>query len=89
MGRTVPTFNMFLQAEIDSWAPMRRALRREHQEAFDHLFTRVRCHVAEASATARPIPFDAVVMAVLLSMELQIAELQREVAELKSRQPAD
>ncbi len=85
MGRTIPTFNTFLQEEMESWAPMRRALRREHQAAFDHLFTRVRMHVAEASTTARPIPFDALVMAIFLNMELEIADLHRQIAELRSK----
>ena len=76
MGRTLPTFNTYLQEEIDSWRPFRRALRREHREAFDRLFTRVRCHVAEAANAARPVPFDGLVMAILLSQELEIEALR-------------
>ena len=38
MGRTVPTFTMVLQQEMDSWSKFRRGLRREDQEALDELF---------------------------------------------------
>ena len=84
MGRTVPTFNTFLQEEIDSWRPFRRALRAEQKTAFDRLFTKARRHTAEAANAARPIPFDAVLMAILLEQELELERLRSEVEELRA-----
>ncbi|MCB2154623.1 hypothetical protein KQI84_07025 [bacterium] len=82
MGRTLPTFNTYLQEEIDSWRPFRRALRREHQAAFDRLFTRARRHTAEATHVARPVPFDSLVMAILLDQELEIERLRKELEKI-------
>lgn len=84
MGRTVPTFNAWLQQEIESWRPFRRTLRAEHKDAFDRLFTRARTHAAEATAAARPMPFDALLMAVLLGQELEIERLRHEIDALKA-----
>lgn len=83
MGRTLPTFNTFLQEEERTWAPFRRALRAEHREAFDRLFTRARTHAAESTAAARPVPFDAAVMGMLLGQELEIERLRDELARLR------
>ncbi len=76
MGRTLPTFNTYLQEEIEAWKPFRRALRREQREAFDRLFTRARNHTAEATCAARAVPFDALVMAILLDQEMEIQRLR-------------
>ena len=85
MGRTVPTFNTWLQEEIDSWRPFRRALRAEQKPAFDRLFTRARAHTAEATASARPVPFDAMVLAVLLDQELELERLREELKEIREQ----
>lgn len=76
MGRTVPTFNMSLEREISAWKQYRRALRAEDKAPFDTLFAMARRHMAEAAAAARPVPFDAIVLSVLLEQEKRIAELE-------------
>jgi hypothetical protein len=76
MGRTLPTFNMYLENEIAEWRGFRRALRREDQEAFDRLFALAKRHMAEAAAAARPVPFDALLMAILLEQQKQIERLR-------------
>jgi hypothetical protein len=80
MGRTLPTFNMYLDQEMEQWAPFRRALRREHRESFDRLFALAKRHMAEAAFLARPVPFDALVMAILLEQQLEIERLRETVA---------
>lgn len=88
MGRTLPTFNTFLQEEMDSWRDYRRGLRAEQRPAFDRLFTRARRHTAEATCAARPVPFDALVMSILLEQELELERLSGEVEVLReSRAP--
>ena len=87
MGRTIPTFNTFLQNEESSWRAYRRALRnREEKEAFEALFARARVYTAEATAAARPVPFDSVVMSILLSQELELRRLRQFIDENHSRE---
>lgn len=80
MGRTVPTFNMSLEREISAWRQYRRALRAEDQRPFDNLFAMARRHMAEAAAAARPVPFDAVILSILLEQEKRIAALEEKLA---------
>lgn len=81
MGRTVPTFTMVLQQEMESWAKFRRGLRREDQEALDDLFRAARLQLAGCAYAARPIPFESIAMAMLLAQHRMIQELRRRLDE--------
>jgi hypothetical protein len=81
MGRTLPTFNLYLEHQIEEWSAFRRALRREDQPAFDRLFVFAKRHMAEAAVAARPVPFDALLMAILLEQQKEIESLKRQLNE--------
>lgn len=84
MGRTLPTFNTYLEQEIAQWAPFRRALRRKDRESFDRLFALVKRHMAEAANAARPVPFDALVMSIVLEHQKAIESLRDELERVKN-----
>jgi hypothetical protein len=60
----------------------------EQRVAFDRLFTRARKHTAESTCAARPVPFDALVLSILLEQELELERLGAEVAELRLQREA-
>ena len=76
MGRTVPTFTMVLQQELESWSKFRRGLRKEDQDALDDLFRAARLQLASSAYAARPIPFESIVMAMLVAQQRRIAALE-------------
>jgi hypothetical protein len=76
MGRTVPTFTMVLQQEMESWSKFRRGLRKEDQDALDDLFRSARLQLASSAYAARPIPFESIVMAMLVAQQRRIAALE-------------
>lgn len=80
MGRTLPTFNTYLEHEQAQWQPFRRALRREDQAHFDRLFVLAKRHMAEAAYAARPVPFDTLVMTILLEQQKEIERLKAALA---------
>ncbi|MFN0156626.1 MAG: hypothetical protein ACKVRP_00975 [Bacteroidota bacterium] len=80
MGRTVPTFTMVVQAEMDTWTKFRRGLRKEDQDALDELFRSARMQLASSAYAARPIPFESIVMSMLIMQQRMIKELQRPLA---------
>lgn len=83
MGRTVPTFTMVLQAEIDSWSKFRRGLRKDDQDALDELFRAAHMQLAGSAYAARAIPFESVAMSMLLAQQRMIKELKEELGKLK------
>jgi hypothetical protein len=76
MGRTVPTFTMVLQQEMESWSKFRRGLRKEDQDALDDLFRAARLQLAGSAYAARPIPFESIIMAMLVAQQRRIAALE-------------
>jgi len=80
MGRTVPTFTMVLQQEIESWGKFRRALRKEDQDAMDDLFRSAQLQLAGSAYAARPIPFESIAMAMLIAQQRRISELERQLS---------
>ena len=84
MGRTVPTFTLVLQQEMASWGKFRRGLRQEDQEQMDELFRQARLQLAGSAYAARPIPFESIVMAILVSQQKCIAELKQRMQTLEN-----
>lgn len=76
MGRTVPTFTQVIEQEMQSWSKFRRGLRREDQEMLDDLFRAARMQLAGSAYAARPIPFDSIVMSMLLAQQRMIRKLE-------------
>jgi hypothetical protein len=84
MGRTVPTFTMVIQQEIDSWGKFRRGLRKEDQDALDDLFRSARMQLAGSAYAARPIPFESIAMCMLLAQHRLIIDLRQRIERLEA-----
>ena len=67
---------MVLQAELESWSKFRRGLRKEDQDALDDLFRAARLQLAGSAYAARPVPFESMVMAMLVAQQRRIAVLE-------------
>lgn len=76
MGRTVPTFTQVIQAEMETWSKFRRGLRKEDQDVLDELFRAARLQLASSAYAARPIPFESIVMSMLIMQQRMIKKLQ-------------
>jgi len=88
MGRTVPTMTQMVQSEEENWAPFRRALRAQDRVAFDRLFAAARHYAAVASYAARPVPFEAILLSMLLEAMKAIQQLEADVAAVRDDLPA-
>ncbi|MEK7540402.1 MAG: hypothetical protein AAB558_04085 [Patescibacteria group bacterium] len=85
MGRTVPSMTQQILMELQSWSQFRRALRVEEREVFDELFRSVRMHVAEVSMAARLLPFEAMLMSMLVSQGVRLRQLEQQIFKLENR----
>jgi hypothetical protein len=85
MGRTVLSFTQELYREEESWRAFRRALRREDRELFDGLFAAARYHTAACACSGRAVPFEAILMSILLEERRAVRELSRRLAALEER----
>ncbi|MBP8975735.1 MAG: hypothetical protein KBG83_03360 [Bacteroidetes bacterium] len=79
MGRTVPTFTNILALELESWSKFRRGLRKEDQEIFDDIFRAAKLHLAENFYAMRAVPFESIVISIILEQQKRIRNLENEL----------
>jgi hypothetical protein len=82
MGRTVPTFTNLIDAELSSWSKFRRGLRKEDQEVFDEIFRATKLHLAENFYAMRAVPFESMMMSILVEQQKRIKRLEEEMKRL-------
>jgi hypothetical protein len=85
MGRTVLPFTQELYREEESWKAFRRALRKEDRGLFDELFAAARYHTSACTCSGRAVPFEAILMSILVEERRAARELSRRIGELERR----
>ena len=85
MGKTVESFRMALEGEINRWSGFANALRKPDREAFDELMDMCRNHASETSGATNPIIFEPMVMSILLAQQIRIQKLERQPKETSEK----
>ncbi len=81
MGRTVPTFTNIIDSEIAGWSKFRRGLQLEDQEVFDEVFRAAKRHLATNFYAMRAIPFESIIMSIIIEQGKVIKELRRRLVQ--------
>jgi hypothetical protein len=76
MGRTLKTINQLIQQEEQAFSQFRRTLRRSDQLIFDELFAGAKTHIAAISQANHALPFEAILLAMLLEQAKEIKRCQ-------------
>jgi hypothetical protein len=85
MGRTLPSITQAFLQEQQSLARFRRALRIEDQRALDDLLGASRLHLAAAAYASHLLPFEVMLLAMLVEEHKQVLLLRQELEVLRSR----
>lgn len=83
MGRTVTTITQYLNETEALLSSFRRTLRKSDQYIFDGIFASARKHIAAISQSDALLPFEMILLAILLEQAKEIAALQHEVEQLR------
>ena len=86
MGKTVESYRMALEDEINRWKGFEKALRIEDRQAFDALMDACRNYASAGSNATNPILFEPMVMSILLSQQVKISRLEKAL-DANKRQP--
>ena len=86
LGRTLPSFRIALDQEINSWTNYRRGLRIEDREYFDNIMRYARIHSDAGSLAARMLLSENVFLSALIEQDKRIIELKTEIERLKKNQ---
>jgi len=71
LGRTVPSFRMALEQELQKWKEFRRGLRIEEQAILDELLNNVRKHADAGSLVCSPTISEIVFMSIAIELMKQ------------------
>ena len=81
MGRTIESYRMALESEINRWSGFARALRKDDREAFEELMDMCRRFSSEGGNATNPIIFEPMVMSILIAWQEKIRRLEQELKE--------
>ena len=81
MGRTLPSITQAFFQEQESFSRFRRALRRSDQHALDDLFSAARQHLAAAAYASNALPFETLLLAMVLEEHKEVMRLRRLLVE--------
>lgn len=85
MGRTVPTFTNIIDSELAGWSKHRRGLPRDDQELFDEIFRAAKRRLASNFYAMRTIPFESIIMSIVIEQGKHIAELKQRMEQLQKK----
>jgi len=77
LGKTVPSYRVALDHEIQRWSGFARALRKDEREVFEQLMDICRSYASAASNATRPVLFEAMVMTILLDQKKTLNQLEK------------
>jgi hypothetical protein len=83
MGRTLASITQAFLDEESSFAKFRRALRRSDQLVLDDLFASARQHLAAAAYASHALPFETILLCMLLEEHKEVIRLRQFVEELR------
>jgi hypothetical protein len=86
VGKTVESYRMVFEDEIHRWNGFAKALRREDREAFDILMDACRIYASAGSNSTPPVSFEPMIMSMLVSQQIRLERLQKELDDLKQHQ---
>lgn len=85
MGKTVESFRMALEGEINRWSGFANALRKSDREAFDEIMDMCRNYASESSCATNPIVFEPMIMSILLAQQIRIQKLECQIKEASEK----
>jgi hypothetical protein len=85
MGKTVESYRIALEDEIQEWNGFAKALRNDDREAFERLMDACRSYASAASNATRPVMFEPMAMSILLFQQKRLVELEKDLDAAKKR----
>jgi hypothetical protein len=79
MGKTVESYRIALDMEIQRWSNFARALRSDDKEAFEQLMDTCRNYASAGSNATRPILFEPMIMSIILHQQKRLNTLEKEL----------
>lgn len=83
VGKTVESYRIAVENEIQRWNGFARALRSEDRAAFEAVMDACRSYASAASNATQPILFEPMVISILVSQQKTIMRLEKALDAVK------
>jgi hypothetical protein len=83
VGKTVESYRIAVENEIQRWNGFARALRSEDREAFEAVMDACRSYASAGSNATQPILFEPMVISILVSQQKTIMRLEKALDAVK------
>jgi hypothetical protein len=77
VGKTVESYRVALDRELQRWSGFAKALRSEDRAAFDQMVDACRNYASAGSNATRPVLFEAMVMSILLHQQKALSRVEK------------
>jgi hypothetical protein len=85
MGKTIESYRLALDTEIQTWNGFAKALRTDDRDAFEQMTDACRNHASAGSNAIRPEVFEPMVMSILLEQQKKLIRLEKELLAVKQK----
>ncbi|MDH5448251.1 MAG: hypothetical protein OEY24_02440 [Candidatus Bathyarchaeota archaeon] len=85
MGKTIASYRMALDRELQRWSGFTRALRNEDRAAFEQMTDACRNYASAGSNATRPVVFESMVMSILLNQQKMLNRLEKELDAIRKQ----
>jgi hypothetical protein len=85
MGKTVESYRLALDTEVQTWNGFVKALRTDDKEAFEQMIDACRNHASAGSNATRPEMFEPMVMSILLEQQKKLTRLEKILDAIKQK----
>jgi hypothetical protein len=85
MGKTVESYRLALDTEVQTWNGFAKALRMDDKEAFEQMIDACRNHASAGSNATRPEMFEPMVMSILLEQQKKLTRLEKQLDAIKQK----
>lgn len=79
MGKTVESYRLALDIELQTWRGFFNALRTDDRNAFEQMTDACRNHASAGSNATRPEIFESMMMSILLEQQKKITRLEKKL----------
>ncbi len=79
MGKTVESYRLAIEDEIQRWKGFATALRSSDRDAFERLTDACRGYASAGGNATQPVLFEPMIMSMLLSLQIQVQKLQKDL----------
>lgn len=85
MGKTVESYRIALDKEVQRWIGYARALRQNDRKVFEQLMNICRNYASASSNATRPVLFEPMIMSIVLHQQKMLNKLEKELVAIRSQ----